>query len=147
VYDSGRGFALRKAVSVEANLSFISQLPFGEPARSAQVPISAYFTEIFDGFEEGREQPRMGVEEAAGSSGWSQPIWQRPLILLGFPEWRGPRYCQAILSQVRGEQGVEALDEGHAMYLISTVRKPAGIAVTPGGLLSVAIFRRQPRKV
>ena len=42
---------------------------------------------------------------------------------------------------------VVALDEGRAMYLISTVRKPAGIAVTPGGLLSVAIFRRQPRKV
>ena len=39
---------------------------------------------------------------------------------------------------------MEALDEGHAMYLISTVRKPAGMAVTPGGLLSVAIFRRQP---
>ena len=41
----------------------------------------------------------------------------------------------------QGRQGVVALEEGHAMYLISTVRKPAG-AVTPGGLLSVAVFRR-----
>jgi hypothetical protein len=32
------------------------------------------------------------------SPGWSQAIWQRPLILLGFPEWRWPQYCQAILS-------------------------------------------------
>jgi len=29
LYDSARGFALRKAVSVKANLSFISHLPFG----------------------------------------------------------------------------------------------------------------------
>lgn len=28
---------------------------------------------------------------------------------------------------------VVALDEAHAMYLISTVRKPVGRAVTPGG--------------
>ena len=28
LYDSARGFALRKAVSVKANLSFISHLPF-----------------------------------------------------------------------------------------------------------------------
>jgi hypothetical protein len=52
--------------------------------------------------------------------------------LLGFPEWRVPRYCQAILSQVRGEQGVVALDEGYAMYLISTVRaQPTSFSTDP----------------
>jgi hypothetical protein len=70
----------------------------------------------------------------------------KALILLGFPEWRWPRYCQAILSQLRDEQGVVALDEAHVMYLISTVRKPAGRAVTPGGFCRVAVFRRQPAK-
>ena len=59
--------------------------------------------------------------------GWSQPVWQRPLILLGFPEWRWPRYCQGRIGRV------VALDEAHAIYLISTVRKPAGRAVAPGG--------------
>jgi hypothetical protein len=57
-------------------------------------------------------QNATGVSQEFGSPGWSQPIWQRPLILLGFPEWRWPRYCQAILSQVRSEQGVVALDGG-----------------------------------
>lgn len=40
---------------------------------------------------------------------------------VGVPEWRSPRYCQAILSQVRVGAG-----RGHAMYLISAIRKPAG---------------------
>jgi hypothetical protein len=57
------------------------------------------------------QQPLL-CQLAPGLPGWSQPIWQRPFILLGFPEWRWPRYCQAILSQVRGEQGAVALDEG-----------------------------------
>ena len=40
------------------------------------------------------------------SPGWSQPTWQRSLLLLGSLNWRWPRYCQAILSQVRGEHGL-----------------------------------------
>ena len=39
-----------------------------------------------------------------------------------------------------------ALDEGHAMYLISTVRKSAGRAVTPGRLLSVQFSEGSPAK-
>jgi hypothetical protein len=75
-------------------------------------------TEILPDFTPLRISPR----------GWSQPIWQRPLILLGFPESHWPRDCQAILSQVRGEQGVVALDEGHAMWSLLT-RNPDLIAV------------------
>jgi hypothetical protein len=48
----------------------------------------------------------------------------------------------SILSQVRSEQGVVALDGGH-----STIRKPAGRAVTSGRLFVGYSLEKAARKV